>query len=73
MGIYKTSTDRSWLSVYDQYLKGCHTEHRRFDIDPAHDLLLKNTLMTTYDDTVTTNFHVAKQKRPVQNIYKRPV
>jgi hypothetical protein len=73
MGLYKASTDKSWLSAYDQYLKSYHTETRRFDGDQTREPLLMNTLMASYDVTVSTNFHVAKMKRPVQHIYKRPI
>lgn len=70
--LHGTFIDKSWLPVYDQYLQGFRTE-RLVDTDPKYDSLLKNNLMSTYEVMVNTNFHVARMKRPVQNIYKRPI
>lgn len=72
-GLKHIEIDTSWVIEYDNYLRHFSLEHKTFKekldlasykqmpVSDAHTLILTNV------------YHVIKSKRPVQNIYKRPI
>ena len=65
--------DQSWRLEYDHYLK--QSSHRQVTHEQSDNFFLNSqTQMSLSHTMVLSNmFNVAKAKKPIQNIYKRPI
>lgn len=65
--------DRSWIIEYDNYLRHFSLAHKTFKekLDLAWNKQMP--ISDTHTVILTNVYHVINSKRPVQNIYKRPI
>lgn len=64
--------DNSWRVEYDRYLEHCSRKCRPYetsDISPD----IKSQISYLHTSAFSILFNVAQAKKPVQNIYKRPI
>jgi len=64
--------DKSWLKEYDYYLQHFPQEHRTKETSDIG-LARPGQISDSHTSALTNLFNVVKAKRPIQNIYKRPI
>ena len=65
--------DRSWIIKYDHYLQRCSQENRKVEQRVNVELKSQTNVAESHTTLLANMFNMIKAKRPIQNIYKRPI